>query len=126
MDSHQQILQVLDAYFGGMYSGDVERLRSAFHPTAVLWGEIKGQAYHRSLDEYLLAVSNRQSPQELGEAYAMEPISIEVHGSIALAKVRCPMLGFDYFDLLSLLDQDGRWAIASKVFTHMSRRHRGP
>ena len=119
MSDHEQILQVLDDYFGGIYAGDVERLRSAFHPTAVLWGEIKGQPYHRRLDEYLLAVSNRKSPQELDEPYAMQPISIEVHGRIALVKARCPMLGFDYFDLLSFLHQDGRWAIASKVFTHV-------
>ena len=119
MSDHDQILRVLDDYFGGIYSGDVERLRSAFHPTAVLWGEIKGQPYHRSLDEYLVAVSNRKSPQALGEQYAMQMVSIDVHGKIALVKARVPILGFDYFDLLSFVHQDGRWAIASKVFTHV-------
>jgi len=119
MSSHEQILRVLDAYFGGIYAGDVERLRSAFHPTAVLWGEIQGQPYHKNLEDYLQIVRARQSPQALGERYAMEPIAIEVHGKIALAKVRCPMLGFNYTDLLSLLEQDGRWGIVAKVFTHL-------
>lgn len=119
MSDHEQIKRVLDDYFGGIHSGDVRRLRSAFHPTAVLWGEIKGQPYRRTVDEYLHAVSNRKSPQELGEPHAMQTLSIDVHGKIALVKARVPILGFDYFDLLSFVHQDGRWAIASKVFTHI-------
>jgi hypothetical protein len=119
MGDYRQILTVLDHYCGGIYTGDVDRLRLAFHPTAILWGEIKGQPYHKRLDEYLHAVANRKSPKELGEPYSMQPISIEVYGKIALAKVRCPMLGFNYIDFLSLLHQDHRWAIASKVFTHL-------
>lgn len=119
MSSREQILCVLDAYFGGIYAGDVERLRSAFHRSAVLWGEIKGQPYHKTLEDYLQIVRARQSPQALGEPYAMETIAIEVHGKIALARVRCPMLGFNYTDLLSLIEQDGRWGIVAKVFTHL-------
>ena len=119
MRSHEQILRVLDDYFQGIYTGEIERLRSAFHPTAVLWGEIKGQPYHKSLEEYLQIVRTRKSPQALGEPFAMQPIAIEVHGNIALARVRCPMLGFDYTDLLSLLYQDERWGIVAKVFTHL-------
>jgi hypothetical protein len=122
MSSREQILRVLDAYFGGIHAGDLERLRSAFHPTAVLWGEIKGQPYHKSLQEYLEVVRTRQAPQALGEPYAMEVLSIEVHGRIALAKVRCPIFGFNYTDLLSLIEQDGRWGIVAKVFTHLDPR----
>jgi hypothetical protein len=121
MAPHHQILRVLDDYFGGIYSGDVQRLRSAFHPSAVLWGEVKGQPYHKLLEDYLDVVRGRTSPQALGEVFAMEPIAIEVQGNIALAKVRCPMLGFEYVDFLSLLRADGRWAIVAKLFTHLER-----
>jgi hypothetical protein len=121
MNAHEQVLRVLDAYFGGIYAGDVERLRTAFHGTAVLWGEIKGAPYRKTLDEYLQAVANRKSPQALGEAFAMRPIAIDVSGNIALAKVSCPMLGYNYVDLLSLLYEDGRWGIVAKVFTHIAR-----
>jgi hypothetical protein len=121
MAPHHRILRVLDDYFGGIYSGDVQRLRSAFHPSAVLWGEVEGQPYHKLLEDYLDVVRGRTSPQALGEVFAMEPIAIEVQGNIALAKVRCPMLGFEYVDFLSLLREDGRWAIAAKLFTHLER-----
>jgi Putative lumazine-binding len=118
MSARQEISSVLDLYFAGLYAGDIDKLRSAFHPTAVLWGEVKGQPYYRALEEYLGVVRARQSPQALGETFAMDTLGIEVHGAIALAKVRCPMLGFEYLDLLSLLEQGGRWAIVAKVFTH--------
>jgi hypothetical protein len=116
--AHERILRVLDDYFRGIYTGQVERLRSAFHPSATLWGEVKGLPYYKALDDYLVVVRGRKSPEALGEPFAMEPISIEVHGKIALAKVRCKMLGYCYIDFLSLLRQDDRWAIVAKVFTH--------
>src|SRR5687767_13153043 len=100
VNEHSEIRRLIDAYFSGMHSGDVALLRSVFHPSAVLWGEVRGEPYHRVLEEYLSIVQNRQSPQALGEAFAMQTLSIEVHGAVALAKVRCPMLGFDYLDLL--------------------------
>jgi Putative lumazine-binding len=117
--SFVEISEVLDAYCDGIYSGDVERLRSAFHASAILWGEVKGLPYHRPLDEYLNIVRNRQSPQVLGESYGMKTLAIEIQGNIALAKVRCRMLGYNYTDFLSLLYQDNRWGIVAKLFTHL-------
>ena len=119
VNSFDEISEVLGAYCGGIYSGDVERLRCAFHDTAILWGEVKGQSYHRSLDEYLTVVRNRQSPQALGETYGMKILAIEMQGHIAFAKVRCRMLGYNYTDFLSLLFQDNRWGIVAKLFTHI-------
>jgi hypothetical protein len=119
MSSFDQIGQVLGAYCDGIYSGNVEQLRSAFHPSAILWGEVKGQPYYRPLDEYLNVVRNRKSPQALGEIYGMQVLAMEIQGNIAFAKVRCRMLGYNYTDLLSLLYQDNRWGVVAKVFTHL-------
>jgi hypothetical protein len=119
MNIFDQIGQVLGAYCDGIYSGNVEQLRSAFHATAILWGEVKGQPYYRPLDEYLTVVRNRKSPQALGESYGMKVLGMEIHGNIALAKVRCRMLGYNYTDVLSLLYQDNRWGIVAKLFTHI-------
>jgi hypothetical protein len=49
---HERILRVLENYFDGIYAGEVERVRSAFHPSAALWGEVKGQPYHKALEDY--------------------------------------------------------------------------
>jgi hypothetical protein len=119
VNSFDQIEQVLGAYCEGIYSGNVSQLRSAFHASAILWGEVKGQPYHRSLDEYLTVVCNRQSPEALGESYGMKILAMEIQGSIAVAKVRCRMLAYNYTDFLSLLYQDNRWGIVAKLFTHL-------
>ena len=120
MKDQQEILTLLNAYFEGIYIGDTVLLRSAFHPQACLFGEIKGQGYFKTLDDYIAAVENRQSPKELGEAFLMKPLSIEVLGDIAFAKAHCRMLGFNYYDYLSLLRHEGKWRIVNKLFTHVA------
>jgi hypothetical protein len=97
----------------------VDRLRSVFHPKAALFGEIKGEPYQKSLDEYLAIVANRQSPRQLGETLRMKAVSVEVAGHIAFVRCHSPMLGFNYTDHLSLVETDGEWLIVSKTFTHI-------
>ena len=120
MNQHPELLAVLKNCFDGIFNGDTALLRTAFHPQATLYGEIKGAPYYKTLDDYLDAVANRQSPRELKEAYLMDPVSIEVLDNIAFAKTHCVMLGFNYYDFLSLLRFEGRWVIASKLFTHVT------
>ncbi|WP_374337884.1 nuclear transport factor 2 family protein [Leeia sp.] len=120
MTSHHAILHLLQTYFEGLFTGDVSRLREVFHPQAMLFGEVKGTPYLRKLDEYLDAVGKRQSPQSLGEPFAMAVLAIDVQGPVAMARVSCPMLGFRYIDFLSLTQQNGHWQIASKTFTHVA------
>jgi hypothetical protein len=69
MSTHGEVARIIDAYFDALFNGDVERLRGTFHPRAILSGEVKGAPYHKTVDEYLSAVANRQSPRALGEPY---------------------------------------------------------
>lgn len=117
MDDHQIILAMLDQYFQGVYRGDIAQLRAVFHPDAQLFGEIRGQRYHKRLDDYLDVVSSRKSPQDLEEPFLMKPVTVEVMHNIAFAKAQCPMLGFNYVDYLSFARTEGTWRIVSKVFT---------
>jgi hypothetical protein len=119
--AHEEVLAVVRDYFAGIYDGDVGRLAATFHPRAILSGEIKGAPYYKTVAEYLEGVETRQSPSELGEPFAMNAVSVEVHGEIALAKARLRMLGSDYLDFLSFVRVDGRWVITSKLFTHVER-----
>ena len=115
--SDREIGPVLDRYFEGLHTGDVEVLRSVFHADAILWGEVRGVPYHKAVADYLDVVRDRESPRRRGEVFAMKVLAVDRIGAIALARVSCPMLGFDYVDLLSLLHRDGQWRIAAKVFT---------
>lgn len=113
---------VLQDYAEGIFCGDVARLRGAFHPDARLFGMVKGQSYDKPLEDYLAVVAARQSPSQLGEPFRMRLLTLEVQGSIALARLHCPMLGFNYLDFLSLRLQGGRWQIVSKLFTHLNHQ----
>jgi Putative lumazine-binding len=119
MNDYQQILELLHTYGHSVFNGDVERLRSTFHPQAALFGEVKGAPYYRTLDDYLNAVAQRKSPRDVGETFAMKPLAIEVQGPVGSARMHSPMLGYNYIDFLNLVRLDGRWVISNKTFTHV-------
>lgn len=119
MNSEREIAALLDTYLDGLYRGDTARLRAVFHPQAALFGDVRGAPYQNTLEGWLEAVAQRQSPFDLGEEFRMRTLGIEVIHEIAYAKAHCPMLGFNYVDYLSLLRHDGRWLITNKLFTHV-------
>jgi hypothetical protein len=116
MQDHQSILQVLSDYFRGLHAGDVGLLRSVFDPEAVLFAELNGASYRKSLDAYLDGVAQRSSPAELNEAFRMRVLSLDVLHDMAIAKVHVPALGFNFYNYLTLLRKGGAWRIVSKVF----------
>jgi hypothetical protein len=116
MQDHQTILQLLSDYFRGLHAGDVALLRSLFDPEAVLFAELKGASYRKSLDAYLDGVAQRSSPAQLNEPFRMRVLSLDVTHDMAIAKVYVPALGFNFYNYLSLLRKGGSWRIVSKVF----------
>ena len=75
--------------------------------------------YFKNLGEYLEGVKNRKCPKELGETFNMKVLSIEILGNNAIAKLHLPMLGFNYYDLMSLSNIDSKWVIVNKLFTNV-------
>lgn len=120
MSPHEEILALLHRYFDGLYRGDVTLLRTVFHPQAILFGEVRGQPYLRTLDDYLSIVAGRKSPQLLQEPFRMIPLAVEATGRIGNARVSCPILGHNYIDYLALLRNDDQWQIVNKLFTHVA------
>jgi hypothetical protein len=106
-------------YFPGIYEGNVQLLRQVFHPGSLLFGDVNGQPYAKTLDQYLDGVAHRTSPQDSGQPYQTEIIWIDVINSIAVAHVRIKMYAFNYYDLLSFHRIDGRWLIVNKMLTHV-------
>lgn len=115
----EKISKVIDNYFEGVYTGNVVLLKSSFHSKTSLYGDINGNEYFKSLNEYLEGVENRKSPKESNEENKMEILSLEIVGDVAIAKVRLPMLGYNYYDFLSLAIVNGEWKIVNKIFTHV-------
>tara|TARA_R110001583_G_scaffold34321_6_gene115436 strand:+ start:305 stop:673 length:369 start_codon:yes stop_codon:yes gene_type:complete len=114
-----EIKTVVSQYFKGIYNGDSDRLENTFHPQALLFGDIKGAPYFKTVTDYIDGVKSRKSPNDLGEDFKMEILAIEIMGNMATVKAHSPMLGFNYYDFLSLSLVRGEWKIVNKVFTHV-------
>lgn len=112
------ISQVLENYyFKGIYEGDIALLGSAFHHDALLFGDIKGLPYAKTLDQYLEGVKNRQSPKDSGLPFKGEILSLHIVNSIAVAEAKVVMYNFIYHDILSFHKINGNWVIVNKMLT---------
>lgn len=112
------IAQALENYyFEGIYEGDISILKQIFNEGTLVFGDVKGQPYAKSLDQYLDGVKNRQSPKDSGKPFKGEIIAIKVVNSIAIAEVKVKMYEFKYYDLLSFHKIDGKWLIVNKMLT---------
>jgi hypothetical protein len=115
------ISQALEGYyFKGIYEGNVNTLGNIFNPGTLLFGDVKGQPYAKTLDQYLDGVAHRQSPQDSGKPFKGDIISIEVVNSIAIAKVHVKMYEFNYDEFLSFHKIDGKWLIVNKMISDVS------
>ncbi len=110
---------LISNYFNGIFYGDVDKLNTCFHSSITLFGDINGVDYLKSKADYLDGIKNRQSPHDLGEAFKMKIIGIDVMGKVAMAKLHLPMLGYNYYDYLSLNKIEDNWVIVGKIFTHV-------
>lgn len=112
-DDYDAIIDLLNAYFDGLYEGNVDALRTIFHDDA--W--LKGNDYRKTRDEWLEAVANRPIPSVEGMEYNFNIQSLEIVGDQAMAKVDVPLLAAHFIDFLGLLKEDGEWKIVNKMFT---------
>ena len=116
----KKIDQVITNYFEGIFYGDTDKLETCFVDKAIIYGDINGVPYKKNKAEYIDGVKNRQSPNELDEVFKMETIGIEILGNVAMAKVHLPMLGYNYYDYLSLIKIDNDWKIVNKIFSNVA------
>lgn len=125
MDNQQvDITAITDAvenfYFKGIYEGDEMLLGSIFHPGTLIFGDVKGKPYFKTVDLYLDGVKNRQSPKDSGKPFKGEILNIKVVNSIAIAEINVKMYDFNYRDFLSFHKIDGKWIIVNKMLTDLS------
>lgn len=125
MENQIEIQAITEAienyYFKGIYEGDEILLGSIFQPGALLFGDIKGQPYFKTVDLYLDGVKNRQSPKDSGKPFKGEILHISVVNSIAVAELNVKMYDFNYRDFLSFHKINGKWLIVNKLLTDTSK-----
>ena len=124
MKNQAAITAITDAienyYLKGIYEGDEMLLGSIFQPGTLLYGDIKGEPYFKTVDLYLDGVKNRQSPKESGKPFKGEILEIKVANSIAVAEINVKMYDFNYRDFLSFHKINGKWLIVNKMLTDLS------
>jgi len=104
-------------YFNGIYEGDINRLNKLYHKGTLLFGDVKGVPYAKTLEQYIDAVAHRQSPKDSGKPFHGNIIDIKVINSIAIAEVTVKMYDFNYHDFLSFHKVNGEWLIVNKMMT---------
>jgi hypothetical protein len=115
------IVQALDDYyFKGIYEGNIDDLTYILNPGTLLFGDVKGQPYAKTLDQYLDGVAHRQSPKDSGKPFKGETLSIKVVNSIAIAEVQVKMFDFIYHEFLSFHKLNGRWLIVNKMISDVN------
>lgn len=110
-----------DYYFKGIYEGNVNMLNNIFHTGTLLFGDVKGQPYAKTLVEYLDGVAHRQSPKDSGKPFKGDIVSIDVVNSIAVAKVHVKMYEFNYDEFLSFHKIVGKWLIVNKMISDVNQ-----
>lgn len=104
-------------YFKGIYEGDLSLLKQVYYEGTLLFGDVKGQSYFKTLAQYFEAVQNRQSPIDSGKPFRGEIVSIDVVNSIAVAEVKVKMYDFNYHEFLSFHKINNRWVIVNKMMS---------
>lgn len=116
------ISQALENYYlKGIYEGNLDLLNQVYYKGTLLLGDVKGQPYYKTLEQYLDGVKNRVSPRDSGKPFKGEIKSIKVVNSIAVAEVDVTMYDFIYHDFLSFHKLDGRWLIVNKMMTDIKQ-----
>jgi quinol monooxygenase YgiN len=107
-------------YFKGIYEGDTALLSTVYHGGTLLFGDVKGQPYAKTLEQYLDGVKNRQSPKESGKPFKGEILHIRIVNSIAIAEVKVKMYDFVYHELLSFHKIGGQWFLVNKMISDVA------
>lgn len=122
---HEAVRQVVIDYLEGMIWGDESRLRQAFHPDAIQVGHFADTFEFFPFNEFL-AWLKAEKTEPPGTPYTAELLSIEVTGTVAIAKLTDTCFGTDFTDYLVLMkdrpDTSGRWQIITKAYHVRSGR----
>lgn len=117
MSDGDQIRQVIQTYFEGMYESDAGKCRFAFHPSARITGWFQGKFAEFNFQEWASYCESIQpSPRAQGVPPRLEIISVEVHGDIASAWIIDDNVGFTFRDNLALVKINGSWLIYNKLW----------
>jgi hypothetical protein len=118
-EEHDAVRRVVVDYLEGMCWGDEARIRRSFHPGALQVGHFADTYEFFPLEDFIGWLKTETTEPE-GSPIIAELLSIEVTGTVAVAKLTDTCFGTDFTDYLVLVkdrpDASGRWQIVTKAY----------
>lgn len=110
----EQITETLTNYIDGSANGEVERLRSAFHPDANLYSVAEADTLKTwDSQDYFTRFEEGRKNNRIGRI-----VAIDFEKDAATAKVEILIPGYRLFtDYFLLLKLEGAWKIVHKSYT---------
>lgn len=113
---------VVNLYLDGLYEGDTDKLAAAFHPTADLRWQEKGELNILTRDDWLDRVAKRPSAKSKGDARHDFVVMVDRSDeSTVFVKVRCALPPRFFTDYLVLLKLSDGWRVVSKSYRYEIR-----
>ena len=110
----QQIRQVIGVYFRGHATANADTMRAAFLPTAHIEGIRNGVFTSWSVDQYVANFRGTPAPDEATRTRVIDVV--DRSGTAAMAKATLKHGAITFTDYFVLLEVDGKWLIANKVY----------
>ena len=113
----QAITDTINLYVEGLHTGNIETLRKAFHPKAMMYGISAKAVTIVEIGGLYGFVSAHNPPSKTGEPHRCFITSIQHAGNAASVEmVEEAAYGSDYTNYFQLLKIAGQWLIVSKAY----------
>jgi hypothetical protein len=97
--------------------GNASRLKSIFHPNALMAGYYEGEYYMGSPEPFFDEVRDNPPPIESGVEYLGDILTVEVFGDIAsITLMETGYLNTNFTNCFHLAKLDGEWKIICKSY----------
>jgi hypothetical protein len=114
----EAITGTVQLYIDGSSTGDVSKLKEAFHEQAWMFGSLGGQRVDIPIAQMFDMVASQ--PMNSGGTYSARVTSVEQVGDVATATLEETGCwgAVSFVDIFALARIDGAWKIVNKVFAH--------
>ena len=112
------ITSAVQLYVEGASTGDVAKLKEAFHQEAWMFGSLGGQRVDMPIAQMFDMVASQ--PMNSDGSYSARVTSVEQVGDVATATLEESGCwgAVSFVDFFALARIDGSWKIVNKVFAH--------
>lgn len=116
------ITDTIDLYVKGLHDGDIEILKKAFHPKAMMYGVSQKAVTIVEIEGLYGFVSSNNPPSKTGEPHQCTITSIQHDGNAAAVEmIEESAFGNNYTNYFHLLKIDGTWVIVSKTYNTVAK-----